>query len=354
METNELPTIKISVVGPPNSGKTTLISLLYEYMKNISVSDDTFEISCPKYKNKRQLEDYLSIILHDKVLPKTWIEGDKYEFDFSIKTSDRIINQKIEFYDVDGDIINEWYDNNVVYEKDKYGIEKKTLKTFRKHLHESQILLLPTDMPVIMEDDSPKFIKSHSALGYNHIKSIAIDWRNYRNEKSSEISFAHVVMTKCETYYNHENRNIVICEERVKECFKGILEELFKAKCGVLYTPVFISGFKVFNKDKSTWKQIDKITWRYDEGFDDCHRHKPFGVNDIWNSIFDIMAYNMSRYLKDGLGKQTLFSFGKDETKEIAIKAIDFFMKIMELKTENINDNFNYNKFLKPIWKKNT
>ncbi|MBR4326689.1 MAG: hypothetical protein IKP73_14310 [Bacteroidales bacterium] len=378
MEINELPTIRISVVAPPHSGKTTLITLLYEYMKNISgkdgglamsyknnerqmlgylfdmlkndivVSDGIFTISCPK--NKRKLDSYLKDVLDNRELPKSCLDGDVFEFVFSIKTSNRTINQRIEILDADGDMINNWNGGCGVYEKGKPALQK-----FRKHLRESQILLLPIDMPIVIEDDSEKFIKSVSALNYANIKAIVTEWRNYRKE-SSENSFVHLIMTKCETYYWSENKRITEYEQKVQKCFKGILDELKKVQCvSVHYTPVFTAGFKLFNKGLSNWKQIDNTTYQYQEGFDPLSsRIKPSGINDIWNSIFDHMAYNMSNHLKTELGKQSFVSFGTDEIKEIAIKAIDFFMKIMELKTENINDNFNYNKILKPRWKKNT
>ena len=348
MTINELPTIKISVVAPPHSGKTTLITLLYEYLTKIKVSDDTFAVSCTK--NKYRLDDYLSQIRNNKEVPKSLIDGLEFEFEFTIQTFSRTISQKIVILDADGEMINNWNGGCGVYEKGKPALRK-----YRQHLHESQILLLPIDMPVIIEDDSPHFIKSSSALNYENIKAIIAEWQSYRKE-SNENCIAHLVVTKCETYYSRENAKIQECEKKVHSCFESILTEMYKAQnISIHYTPVFTSGFNVFNKAMSQWKQIGNTKFQYEEVFDNnSKRVKPFGINDIWNSIFDHMAFNMSNHLKMELSNQSFVSFGTDETKEIAIKAIDFFMKIMELKTENINDNFNYNKILKPRWKKNT
>lgn len=344
MEIHELPTIKISVVASPNSGKTTLITLLYEYMKNISTSDGSFNVSCTK--NKKVLDDYLSCILNNKELPKSWISGYEFEFDFSITTANRTISQKIVIFDADGDIISNWNGGCGVYETGK-----PALKRYRRHLQESQILLLPIDMPVIIEDDSIKFINSNKALGYDNIKAIATEWRNYRNE-SGENFYVHFVMTNCEAYYCKENAYIKECENKVNSCFKDVFNALNKAQnISVYFTPVFIAGYRLFNKSLSHWESDSQ----YHKGFNNLsYRLKPYGINDIWNTIFDHISHNMSNYLKKELSTQSFVSFGNDETKEIAIKAIDFFMKIIELKTENINDNFNYNKILKPRWKKNT
>lgn len=345
MEIIDLPKIRISVVAPPHSGKTTLITLLYEYMQAIQATEGSFEVSCTK--NKRQLDEYLSYILENKELPKSWINGFEFEFGFSIKTSNKTIRQKIVFFDADGDIINSWNGGSGVYEDGKPALQK-----FRKHLQESQILLMLVDMPVIIEDDSPHFIKSCKALGYNNIKAIAQEWRNHRNE-SDEYFYAHFVMTNCETYYCQESACVKECEDKVNCYFKDILNSLNKAQnISVYFTPVYIAGYKSFNKGLSHWNKDGS----YQKVFDNnTYRLKPYGINDIWNTIFDHISHNMSKYLKKELSTKSFVSFGNDETKEIAVKAIDFFMKIIELKTENINDNFNYNKILKPRWiQKNT
>lgn len=334
MVVEKLEPIKISVVAPRKCCKTTLIVLFYKYLLDCYAKQSgVCEINCTK--NKSKLDEFSAGLSNMpdnpsendmvRIIPPTMqTDPVEYEFCMTLKTEELCVMQQIQFFDIAGEFLDRFHGGYGKYEN------KPWFLNFEEHLHKSNILWIPIDVTAYMEDISPKMSQSYKSLSISNIKAAITEWNSYCGEKGGVL---HFIPVKCEQYFlRYEDAET--CFSKFCQCYDEILKADLK-NTKMLYTPVKI-GFGTYWDSHRKWMS--------------CKQSDLQGVNDLFDSVLNCTSENLRNFLIKNLNNSFGFNIplfdGKSKFKDLAVKIVEYFTELIRIKTENINDNFNFNKAL--------
>lgn len=260
MEINEykLPTINIAMVAPSGAGKTSLLSTVYEYIKDEFNRDNKFSIKTCNQNDRLILnkfnQEVTNKLMAGSLKFKSGLNATqaskKFEFELSFEKNAQRVSQIISIMDIPGGWIT----------------DPDSHKDFVEHLKMSHFLWIPIETPVLMtaKTDRDKGLSSNK-LQTTYIQELVNQWTtSCKNEgRPANICF---ILSKCETYFSQDKTGMEAgkCKERFDENFKTIVQSVHDNYqfAQIHYVPVETIGpIKLIVSD---WEQDGNQNWYLD------------------------------------------------------------------------------------------
>ncbi|MBO7599143.1 MAG: hypothetical protein J6T70_19075 [Bacteroidales bacterium] len=260
MEINEykLPPIHIAMVAPSGAGKTSLLSTVYEYIKDAFNRDNSFSIK-PCNQNDKLILNKFNQEVKNKLMAgslkfKSGLNATqsskKFEFELSFEKNAQRVSQIISVMDIPGGWIT----------------DPDSHKDFVEHLKQSHFLWIPVEAPVLMKArTSQERGLSSDKLQTTFIQKLVDEWTKSCAEADRPANICFI-LSKCETYFSQDKTGMEAgkCKERFDENFKTIVQSVHDnyPNAQIHYVPVETIGpIKLIVSD---WEKDVNDKWYLD------------------------------------------------------------------------------------------
>lgn len=232
----ELDPIKVCLVGPKASGKTSLIASLFSKIEELNSTQYELEVGDETKDEVRELQNKLQVIKDEDVNEDVsklmqqqddvakfegiagsdnWTEY-KFKLHFKKTSKDGKKIQKVTipfvFMDVQGGMISG---------------DIPEVEEFVEHRKKSSIIIVPFDSMLLMQtpinnyDDVAWKSYRSGHLGVNHIEKQLKKWIDNRVDQNDPHSIAMFVAMKCETYHSYGGIRAESIKEKPIDVVKG-------------------------------------------------------------------------------------------------------------------------------------
>lgn len=226
-----LPTLNVTMLGPRNVGKTSLLAAMYDQFDNVSrdlqlvPDEDTQAILT---KRLEELKNFVgdSLTLGDGVSP-TQGEPREYKFEFGLTGANPSL--EIKFQD---------YPGGWLVEQKAENLEK--VKTF---IQQSAAVLIPIETAALMEKKGQYHEKFNQPTQLNELFK-----KVYKNLDSPRLII--LVPLKCEAYMDNSSELFTQVRKGYQKLLNQFASERLLPKVAVAIAPVQTVGSVVFSRIK--------------------------------------------------------------------------------------------------------